>query len=242
MSLMKKALLTCLLIKWEYNNGMKILIIEDTVDLASWLARYLSAKNIHSEMSFDGEDGLYKATTKYYDAIVLDINLPKKDGLQLCRELREKEKNTPVIMLTSMSSNEDIITGLEAWADDYLVKPFDYDILCARLEALTRRNLKNKSTSSLHIWEYSLDLEKITVASASWEEIHLSHLEFELLKYFASNKGRAIDRKELYEKVWWEFEWEFMFSKTVDVYIWYLRKKLSRDIVETKKGYWYIAK
>jgi len=192
---------------------MKILIIEDTQELATWLARYLSAKNIHSELSFDGEDGLYKALTKYYDAIVLDINLPKKDGLDVCRELREKEKEVPVIMLTSRSSNEDVITWLDAGADDYLVKPFDYDVLVARLDALTRRSLKNKSTTELHIWEYTLDLEKIEIrqnAASSFslkgegwdegwkgiierggeEQIHLSDLEFRLLKYFAQNKDR----------------------------------------------------
>lgn len=221
---------------------MKILIIEDTQELATWLARYLSAKDIHSEISFDWEEWLHKAVTKYYDAIILDINLPKKNGLELCEELRKKEKDVPVIMLTSRSSKDDIITGLDSWADDYLVKPFDYDILVARLEALTRRNLKNKSTSALKIWNYTLDLEKIEVTSSKWETIHLSHLEFELLKYFAQNKNKAIDRKELYEKVWGEFEGDFMFSKTVDVYIGYLRKKLGRDIVETKKWHWYIAK
>ncbi len=220
---------------------MKILIIEDTQDLATGLARYLSVKNIHSELSFDGEDGLYKALTKYYDAIVLDINLPKKNGIDVCRELREKEKEVPIIMLTSRSSNDDIIAWLDCGADDYLVKPFDYDVLVARLDALTRRNLKNKSTSELHIWEFTLDLEKIEVSNNSGEDIHLSDLEFRLLKYFAQNKWRAIERQELYEKVWWEFDGDFMFSKTVDVYIGYLRKKLGREIVETKKWHWYIA-
>jgi two-component system OmpR family response regulator len=219
---------------------MKILIIEDTQDLATSLVRFLATKNISSQMSLDGEDGLYRASTSYYDAIVLDINLPGKNGIQVCQQLREKEKNVPIIMLTSRSSKNDVIIGLEAGADDYLIKPFDYDILVARLEALTRRNLKNKSTSILKIWGYSIDLEKIEVTH--WEEIiHLSRLEFDLCKYFAQNKWNVISRQELYEKVWGEFEWDFMFSKTVDVYIWYLRKKLGRDIVETRKGYGYIA-
>jgi DNA-binding response OmpR family regulator len=202
--------------------------------------RFLAAKGISSEMSLDWEDGLYKASTKYYDAIVLDINLPGKDGIEVCKQLRAKEKDVPIIMLTSRSSKEDMIIGLEAWADDYLVKPFDYDILVARLEALTRRNLKNKSTSVLKIWEYSMDLEKVEVSRGE-EIIHLSKLEFDLCKYFAQNKWNVISRQELYEKVWGEFEGDFMFSKTVDVYIWYLRKKLGRNIVETKKWHWYIA-
>ena len=218
---------------------MKILIIEDTQELATTLVRFLSAKGIQAEMSLDWEDGLYKASTKYYDAIVLDINLPWKNGIDVCKELREKEKDVPVIMLTSRSGKEDVITGLDAWADDYLVKPFDYDILTARLEALTRRNLKNKATSKLAVGEYEIDLEKVEVRNKN-TQIHLSTLEFDLLKYFAQNKGKVIDRRELYEKVWWEFDGDFMFSKTVDVYIWYLRKKLSRELIETKKGIGYI--
>ena len=219
---------------------MKILIIEDTQELATTLVRFLSAKWIQAEMSLTWEDGLYKATTKYYDAVILDINLPGKNGLQVCQELREKEKDVPIIMLTSRSSKDDIIAWLDAGADDYLLKPFDYDILIARLWALTRRNLKNKSTHHLIIWEYGIDLDKIEVQK--WDEaIHLSSLEFALLKYFAQNKGRVLDRQELYEKVWGEFEGDFMFSKTVDVYIGYLRKKLGREIIETRKGHWYIA-
>lgn len=219
---------------------MKVLIVEDTQDLAAGLARFLATKDIHADISFDGKDGLYKASTKYYDAIILDINLPEKDGLQVCRELREKEKDVPIIMLTSRSSKQDIVTGLESGADDYLVKPFDYDILVARLEALTRRNLKNKSTAILKLAGYTIDIEKAEVSKGK-DTIHLSHLEFDLLKYFAQNKGKIIDRKELYEKVWGEFEGDFMFSKTVDVYIWYLRKKLWKEIIETKKWFWYVA-
>lgn len=219
---------------------MKVLIVEDTQALATSLVRFLSTKDIMADVSLDGKDGLYKGSTKYYDAIILDINLPGKDGIEVCKELREKEKDVPIIMLTSRSSKDDVIIGLEAGADDYLVKPFDYDILVARLEALTRRNLKNKSTNTLKIGEYIIDIEKAEVHK--WKDsIHLSHLEFDLLKYFAQNKGKIIDRRELYEKVWGEFEGDFMFSKTVDVYIWYLRKKLGKDIIETKKWFWYLA-
>lgn len=227
---------------------MKVLIIEDTQELATGLARFLSNKDISAEIALDGDDGLYKASTKYYDAIVLDINLPGKDGIEVCKDLREKEKNIPIIMLTSRSSKDDIILGLDSGADDYLTKPFDYDILVARLDALTRRNLKNKSTQKIQVWKYEIDLEKAEVYhnqnlnKGGKEIIHLSHLEFDLLKYFAQNKDKIIDRKELYEKVWGEFEGDFMFSKTVDVYIGYLRKKLGKDIIETKKGFWYMLK
>ncbi len=221
---------------------MKILIVEDTRELGASLVRYLAAKNITAELVLDGIEGLYRASTQYYDVIILDINLPGKDGLEICRELRRKEKDVPIIMLTSRSGKGDIITGLEAWADDYLVKPFDYEILLARLEALTRRSLKNKSTEILRAWNFTLNLETLTVEDATQKNVHLSHLEFQLLKYFAQNKGRVIARKELYEKVWGAFDGDMMFSKTIDVYIGYLRKKLGSDIVETKKWFGYIMK
>lgn len=219
---------------------MKILIIEDNMSLSRNIIRYLSLKDIQAEASLDWKDGLHKASTKYYDAIILDINLPEMDGLQLCKSLREKEKDVPIIMLTSNSSKKDIVLWLDAGADDYLVKPFDYEELLARLKSLTRRNLKNKSTKII-FWDYEMDLEKVEL-KRNWEIISLSPLEFDLLKYFAQNKGKAITRQELYEKVWWEFDGDFMFSKTVDVYIWYIRKKLDRDIIITKKGIWYMIK
>jgi DNA-binding response OmpR family regulator len=143
-------------------------------------------------------------------------------------------------MLTSRSQKTDIISWLNIGADDYLSKPFDYDELIARLQSLTRRNLKNKSNTKIKVWEYILDLEKVEVLK--WDQkIHLSNLEFDLFKYLVQNRGKVVSRKDIYEKVWWEFD-EFMFSKTVDVYIGYLRKKLGRDLIETKKGFWYIIR
>jgi DNA-binding response OmpR family regulator len=121
-------------------------------------------------------------------------------------------------MLTSHSATSDVITGLDAGADDYLSKPFDYEELIARLHSLTRRNLKNKSNSKIHLHEYEIDLESMSVQDKD-KEIKLSKLEFELLSYFAKNCGRVISRQELYEKVWGESDNDFIFSKTVDVYI-----------------------
>lgn len=219
---------------------MKILVIEDNLSLSRNIIRYLSLKNIQAEASLEWKDGLYKASTKYYDAIVLDINLPEINWLEVCKELRKKEKDTPIIMLTSMWSKDDIVTWLESGADDYLIKPFDYEELLARIKSLTRRNLKNKS-NLIHVWDFYIDLDKVEVKK--WKkEIKLSHLEFDLFKYLAQNKWKAVTRQELYEKVWWEFSWDFMFSKTVDVYIWYLRKKLDRDLIETKKWVGYMIK
>jgi len=218
---------------------MKVLIIEDNEILSRNLVRYLSLKDIQSEVSFDWKDGLHKASVNFYDAIVLDINLPLMDWMEVCKSIREKGKDVPIIMLTSRSAKKDIIEWLNLWADDYLSKPFDYDELVARINTLTRRNLKNKSNTKITIKDYVIDLEEIQVYK--WKQkISLSNLEFNLFKYLVQNRWKVVSRQELYEHVWWEFDWDLMFSKTVDVYIWYLRKKLWKNILETKKWFWYI--
>lgn len=218
---------------------MKVLIIEDNEILSRNLVRYLSLKDIKTEVSFDWKDWLYKSLINFYDVIILDINLPFVDWMEICKKIREKWKNVPIIMLTSRSTKKDIIDWLNIWADDYLSKPFDYEELLARINTLTRRSLKIKSNTKIKIKDYILDLEKVQVSK--WEEkINLSNLEFNLFKYLVQNKWKVVSRQEIYEHVWWEFEWDLMFSRTVDVYIWYLRKKLWKDILETKKWFWYI--
>ncbi len=219
---------------------MKILLIEDNKILSRNTVRYFALKKIQTDVSFDWQDWLNKAKTNYYDAIILDISLPEMNWFEICKNLRIAEKTVPIIMLTSRNTKKDIIEGLNAWADDYLTKPFDYEELLARINSLTRRHLKNKS-DFIKIWKFDLDLEKNEVSENN-EIIKLSALEFRLLKYLSQNKKKAISRKELYEKVWGEFDWNIMFSKTVEVYIWYLRKKLDRNLIETVKWVWYIIK
>lgn len=216
---------------------MKILIIEDNIQLSANIVRYLSLSDIACDTALDWKDWLHKALINHYDVIILDINLPLLSGKEIIKELREKWKDTQVIMLTSNSSKNDIVGWLNLWADDYMTKPFDFDELLARLNALNKRNLKNKS-NIIDFWEYILDIEKTLVSKWS-DGIKLSHLEFNLLKYLVQNKWKTISRQELYEKVWWEFDWDMMFSKTIDVYIWYLRKKLNPKIIETIKWIWY---
>lgn len=175
----------------------------------------------------------------FFDLIILDINLPWMNWMEICKELRSKEKDIPILMLTSRSQDRDIISWLNTWADDYLPKPFDLDVLLARCNALVRRNFKNKS-DKIKINDLEIYLEKNEVLK-SWELVKLSSLEFDLLKLFAQNRWKVLDRKQIFEKVWWDFD-EFMFSRNVDIYIWYLRKKLGKDLIETKKGVWYLIK
>jgi len=220
---------------------MKVLVVEDNQILSRNLVKYLISRDIFAEASFDGEDWLYKALTKHYDVVILDINLPKKDWLEVCKTIRERWKDTSIIMLTSRWTNEDIVNWLDLWADDYLVKPFEYNELLARINSIHRRKMKNHSNTLIKIKDIDIDIEKHEVRKDS-KNIKLSKLEYDLFKYLAQNKWKALSREEIYKNVWWEFDWDFMFSKTIDVYIWYLRKKLWRDLIETKKAYWFLIK
>ncbi|MDD3793616.1 MAG: response regulator transcription factor [Candidatus Gracilibacteria bacterium] len=220
---------------------MRILVIEDNEILSRNIVRYFSSRDIFSEVALDGRDGLYKASTRYYDAIILDLNLPSMNGIDICKTLREKEKDVAIIMLTSMGKNDDIVHGLDSGADDYLVKPFDYSELLARINAITRRKNINKSTTIITIGDLEINLQNQEVKKGN-ETIQLSKLEFELLKYLSQNRGLTLSRQDIYEKVWGEFDGDFMFSKTIDVYIGYLRKKLGKDLIETKKGFGFLIK
>lgn len=220
---------------------MKVLVIEDNEILSRNIVRYLASREIFAEASLDWEEWLYKALTKYFDIIILDINLPKKDWIEICKTLREKWKEVSIIMLTSRWTNDDIVTGLDIWADDYLVKPFEYSELLARINAIYRRRMQNQSNTIISFDNIEINLKTIEVKQ-NWEIVALSKLEFELLKYLAQNKSKALSREDIYEAVWWERDNDFVYGKTIDVYIWYLRKKLGRELIETVKWYWFIIK
>ncbi|MDD5376711.1 MAG: response regulator transcription factor [Candidatus Gracilibacteria bacterium] len=217
---------------------MKILIIEDNRILAKNIREYLTLKSFHAEVAFDGIMGKERASGEHFDVIILDINLPGKDGLTLCRELREEGNNTPVLFLTSRNTPKDVVAGLDIGADDYLGKPFDFEELISRVRSLGRRNISNKTTS-IHIGDLEIDTTKRLVTKNS-ETVDLSTKEFDLLQYLIQNRGTPIDRQMLLEQVWGEFD-AYMFSRTVDVHISTLRKKLGKDIIETRKGFGYLV-
>ncbi len=220
---------------------MRVLVIEDNEILSRNLVRYLISRDIFAEAALVWDEWLRKAISKYYDIVILDINLPGINWLEICKQIREREKDVSIIMLTSRWTKEDIIEWLNTWADDYLVKPFEYDELLARMNAIVRRKMKNSSNTMIKIDDIELDLQKLEVKK-NWEIVQLSKLEYDLFKYLAQNRWVALSRNDIYEKVWWEFQVDFMFSKTIDVYIGYLRKKLGKDLIETKKWFWFLIK
>lgn len=218
---------------------MKILIIEDEKKVVSFIKSGLKSEGFTVETAYDGEEGLFKAKEDDYDLIVLDIMLPKMDGISLCKELRKAGKNLPIIMLTARDAVEDRIAGLNAGADDYLTKPFSFAELLARIQALSRRST-NISQPRLQLADLTLDPDAYLVMRGK-KQIDLSPTEFKLLKYLMENSGRLLSKTILLEKVWgYDFSPE---SNIVDVYIKYLRDKIDhgfkKKLLQTVRGVGY---
>jgi DNA-binding response OmpR family regulator len=180
---------------------MHTLLIEDNIALAQTVTRYLANEDITCTLRTDGKDGYMEAVNGNYDVIILDIELPGMDGIEICRRLREEGKNTPIIMLTSRSTRDDIVKGLDYGADDYLAKPADYRELVARVRALARRDSTHKSTEKITLGKLEIDQDTHTV-SHTGKPVDLSKREFALLLYFAQNHEKTITKSELAEKIW----------------------------------------
>jgi len=208
---------------------MRILIVEDNRHLNNSLKLSLVDDGYAVDSAYDGEEGEELASMTPYDAIILDIMLPKKDGLEVCRSLRQRRVNTPIIMLTARDTVEDRILGLDSGADDYLIKPFAINELRARLRSLLRRDAQDKS-SLLAIDDLVLDPASHRVSRAT-QPITLTTKEFALLEYFMRNPNRLITR-EMAESHIWSYDFEGT-SNVVDVYMRRLRLKID-DPFETK--------
>ena len=218
---------------------MRVLVIEDNDILRENIVTYLSIKWIHVKWHGSYEGSMLKIVEYKPDVIVLDLGLGSTewDGRDICKGLREKWNNTPILILTARNLVDQKIEWLNIWADDYMVKPFDYNELIARLEALTRRNMQQKG-EKVQVWDVTIHTQNHQVFLSNIE-IHLSKLEYELFLYMARNIGRTLSKQELLEKVWGEYD-AFEESRTVDIHIGYLRKKLGSDIIETVRWVGYI--
>ena len=203
---------------------MRILVIEDNPRMAEAIQSGLAAQQYSVDVSHTGLDGENRAARDPYDAILLDVMLPDRRGVDVCRSLRDQGVKTPILMLTALSAIQDKVSGLDAGADDYLEKPFDFDELLARLRALLRRGQAADSFSVQHE-DLELDLIKRKVKRAGLP-IRVSAKEFALLEFFVRNPGRVLSRQDITREIW-EVDYDPA-SNLIDVYISGLRKKIDK--------------
>lgn len=221
---------------------MKILVVEDEKDLNNIITKHLKKNNFGVDSVFDGEEALNFLEYSFYDLIILDIMMPKLNGYETLKKIRENKNKTLVLILTAKDSIEDKVKGLDLGADDYLVKPFDFNELLARIRALIRRKNGN-SSNELIIDDLILDTSKKSVTRAG-KNIELTAKEYEVLEYLIHNKGHILSREQIRENIW-DFAYEGE-SNIIDVLIKNIRKKIdlegSKQIIFTKRGLGYVAK
>lgn len=222
---------------------MKILLVEDEAGLIITLTDRLQSEGFDVETASDGESGLALALSENFDLIILDVMLPKKNGLDVCRDLRQKGISTPILMLTAKGEILDKVLGLKLGADDYLTKPFEIIELMARIEALLRRspNTNQNVIESFRFGDVSIDFRRAVVKKEDLI-IELSALEFKLLQYLVEHRGEVLKRDELLDEVW---GYDAMPStRTVDVHVAWLRQKLETNpkhpqFIQTIHGFGY---
>lgn len=220
---------------------MHILLVEDELKMARALRRGLEQEGHSVDSATDGDDALSRGVEFEYDAIVLDVMLPGRDGFSICRELRARDRWAPVLMLTARDAVEDRIRGLDAGADDYLVKPFAFGELLARLRALVRRGVSERP-AILSVGDVELDPAAHTVTRGG-SLVGLSVREFSLLEFLMRHAGEVVSRTRILEQVW-DVNYD-SFSNVVDVYVGYLRRKLEqpfgRPFIRTVRGVGYVV-
>lgn len=221
---------------------MRILLIEDEKRMASFIYRGLKEEHYTVDVANEGEQGLFLAEINPYDLIILDLMLPGKDGISISRELRKKQVNPPILMLTARNSVKDKVLGLDAGVDDYLTKPFAFDELLARVRALLRRQTPNKTTI---LKAADLELNQLNhKVKRAGKEISLTSKEYTLLEYLMIHANQVVTRTMISEHVWKEdFD---SFTNVIDVYIKYIRNKIDKDskkqLIHTIRGTGYILK
>lgn len=215
---------------------MRLLVVEDEPDLRRAIVQSLLEENFAVDEAADGETGLHKALVWEYDAIVLDLMLPGKNGWQVLEALRRQKKATPVLILTARDAVADRVRGLDGGADDYLVKPFSLVELSARIRALIRRAV-GQARSVIELGPISINLSNRTVTKSD-EVISLTAREYALLELLALHRGRLITRTMIYDHIFGEDDDSL--SNLVDVHVSHLRKKLGAELIETRRGQGYI--
>lgn len=220
---------------------MRILVVEDEKKVASFIKKGLEEESYAVDVSYDGEEGCYLAETNPYDLIILDLMLPKKNGLSILRELRDKGINTPILLLTAKGSVEDRVAGLNAGADDYLAKPFVFAELLARVRSLLRRG--GEKSPVLKFADLTMDpvTRRVTRGVV---DIELTSKEYALLEYFMRRPNQVLTRTMISEHVW-ESDFD-TFTNVIDVYVNYLRNKIDKGnekkLIHTIRGVGYILK
>lgn len=221
---------------------MKILVVEDEKKVAGFIKRGLEEDDYQVTIVHDGAEGLKQALTGEYSLVILDVMVPKKDGLAVIKDLREAGNQVPVLMLTARGTTEDIVTGLEAGSDDYLTKPFAFAELLARVRALLRRSEQDRGAEI-----FFADLRLDPVSHKVWRngnEIDLTAKEYGLLEYLVRNPNTVLSRAMIAEHVW-DYAFD-SFTNIIDVYVNYLRKKVDKDystkLIHTVRGQGYILR
>ncbi len=221
---------------------MKILVVEDEKKVAGFIKRGLEEDQYDVTVTHDGADGLKQALEGDYSLIIMDVMLPKKDGVTVVKELREAGKRTPVLMLTAKTTTEDIVSGLDAGSDDYLTKPFAFAELTARVRALLRRDGQDRGAEVTFA-----DLRLDPVSHKVWrgdKEIELTAKEYGLLEYLMRNPNTVLSRAMIADHVW-DYAFD-SFTNIIDVYVNYLRKKVDKDfptkLIHTVRGQGYVMR
>ncbi len=222
---------------------MNILVVEDEQKVAAFLKNGLEEQGYNVDLAYDGYTGEKLAMSKDYQIILLDVILPKTNGIDLCRKIKNSKGDIPVLMLTALGTTDDKLAGFDSGADDYLVKPFEFKELLARVKALTKRSARAQSHQApniLTVADLQLDIDK-KVAIRGGKSISLTAKEFSLLHYLMKNKGRVISRLDIAEHVW-DINFDTG-TNVVEVYVNILRKKIDKDfpnkLIQTRIGLGY---
>jgi DNA-binding response OmpR family regulator len=218
---------------------MRILVVEDAVTIANAVKEGLEQEGYAVDVEHDGDDGLHAALYEPYDLIILDVMLPTKDGITVCRELRGNDVATPILMLTAKTQDGDVVNGLNAGADDYLGKPFSFEVLLARIRALLRRP-QNAIDDMLTVGSVSLDAAS-HIVTRDGRVISLSRKEYAILEYLMRNTSRVCSKEEIMQHVW-DFNADIL-PNTLEVFITYLRAKIDKPfaspLIHTVRGVGY---